>query len=87
MIKFDADNKLIWKHLNLSSVQTYINFLIEEIARHIVDKDIADRKSLDALPDKKLLSELWRSAHTRHTKDIADTEKLIREVKEYFRIA
>lgn len=86
MIKFNADNKLIWKHLNPSSAQTYINFLNCEKARHLVERALTDGKSLEALPKNKLLSELWRSAHKRHIQDIAECEKLIREVKEHFGI-
>ena len=86
MIEFNADNKLNWKKLDPEQALTFIHFLNCEKARHMVEKDISDRKSFDALPGNKLLSELWRSAYNRHVQDIADIKKTIREVKEYFEV-
>ena len=86
MIKFNADNKLIWKHLDPELANTYIHFLNCERARHMVEKAMTDGKALEALPGNKLLAQLWKSAWRRHVQDIADCEKLIREVKEYFGI-
>ena len=84
MIKFNADNKLIWQKITPKQAYTYIHFLNCEIGRHMVERSMSDLKSLEALPDNKLLSELWRSANKRHIDDIHQIEKLIREVREYF---
>ena len=86
MIRFGDNNKLIWKHLKKEQVSTFIHFLNCELGRHMVERAMSDQKSLEALPGNKLLSELWRSAHKRHIQDIAEIEKLIREVKEYFEV-
>ena len=89
MIKFDADNKLIWKRMLPENVPTYIHFLNTERGRHMVERDICDRKAIDALherPVNKLLAALWESAHERHVQDVADIDKLVREMKEYFEV-
>lgn len=84
MVKFNEDNLLCWRQIEDKEASTYIHFLNCERARHMVERGISDQKSTEALPYNKLLSQLWRSAHTRHVQDIADIDKLIREVKEYF---
>lgn len=84
MIKFNVDNKLNWTLLAPELAVTYISFLNQEIARHEVEQAIAGQKAREVMPDNKLLSELWWSAHKRHKQDIVAGEKLIREVTEYF---
>jgi len=84
MIKFNADNKLCWTLLTPELAVTYISFLNQEIARHEVEQAIAGQKAREAMPDNKLHSKLWWSAHKRHTEDVVEIEKLIREVTEYF---
>ncbi len=86
MIKFNADNKLLWKKINKDQVPTYIHFLNTEIGRHMIERAASDQKVQTALrerPQNKLLAELWCSAWNRHIKDIHEIEKLVREVKEY----
>ena len=87
MIKFDTDHKLIWKKINKEQAETFIEFLKAELGRHLVERGMTDQKAQTALREKnELLAELWKSAWQRHVEDIADIEKLIREVKEYFGI-
>lgn len=86
MIKFNADNKLIWKLIKPEQVSTFIHFLNCELGRHMVERAMSDQQSTEALPGNKLLSALWRSANKRHIDDIHQIEETIREVKEYFEV-
>ena len=88
MIKFDADNKLEWKLIEPVQVPTFLHFLNVERGRHMVERDICDRKVIDALHGKnKFLADLWMSAKVRHIGDVADIDKLVREIKEYFEVS
>ena len=87
MIKFNADNKLVWRFMESDQVSTFIHFLNEELSRHMIERSASDQKVQTALRDKnKLLADLWMSAKMRHIQDVKEIEKLVREVKEYFEV-
>ncbi len=75
-MEFDKNNKVKLETLNAAEAGIYIDFLDDEIVRHITEITKANARI-----------RFWGSAKTRHGGDIASAYERIDKVKQKFNIS